>query len=557
MKRFTSETQPKDGPARPDLRAEGSSLGENDAAFAADADISRPPEPKQPLGKLAKKLGCFVSDSADAFFPNGLITKDDTAFWGELNEKAAGLLRLLDDSGSEDPLTANTQLMTHITYDWSAAYGLLIPPIGKGNALSAEALVAQAEGAGIKYGLDTQTLSKMVADEVWFQVFPLAAGKPVKNGEDGRVEELYPREKRISLQAGENEVVDFKNLNWLQCVHKGDVICNIFPPTEPEDGCDIGGNVIKGHEGRMPRPPRGKNIVESEDGSKLIADADGQLTFAGSVFKINPVVLIDGDIDSSVGNLDVVGSINIKGNILESFVVKATGDIHVFGSVIGADLEAGGDVKINGGINGCTKGTVTVGGNLITKFIESTTLNVGGSITAESIISSTVTCSDKITVLLGKGVIIGSTITSFKGIEAKIIGNEHNLPTKMIVGCDPKLTKEQSDLKAEVSVLTKKVEETAKNIRYLEQMEDPDQAQQQLLSKIRLDFTVTNMNLVKKSGRLAALEEELTGDDYQIVASHIYPPLAVTMGTITEHFLDESRMSRIYKADGDICRGAK
>ena len=556
MKRFTSETQPEDGPARPDLRAEGSSLGENDAAFAA-ADISRPPEPKQPLGRLAKKLGCFVSDSTDAFFPNGLITKDDAAFWGELNEKAAGLLRLLDGSGSEEPLTANTQLMTHINYDWSAAYGLLIPPIGEGNALSAEALAAQAEGAGIKYGLDTQALSKMVADEVWFRVFPLAAGKPVKNGEDGRVEELYPREKRTSLGVGENEVVDFKNLNWLQCVHKGDVICNIFPPTEPEDGCDIGGNVIKGHEGRMPRPPRGKNIGESEDGSKLIADADGQLAFVGSVFKINPVVLIDGDIDSSVGNLDVVGSINIKGNILEGFVVKATGDIHVFGSVIGADLEAGGDVKINGGINGCTKGTVTVGGNLTTKFIESTTLNVGGSITAESIISSTVTCSDKITVLLGKGVIIGSTITSFKGIEAKIIGNEHNLLTKMIVGSDPKLTKEQTELKSEVLSLTKNVDEMAKNIRYLEQMKNPDQAQQQLLSKIRLDFTVTNMNLVKKSGRLAALEEALTGDGYQIVASQIYPPLAVTMGTITEHFLDESRMSRIYKADGDICRGAK
>jgi len=557
LKRFTSGKQHKGGPEIPDQRAEDPTPGEEDAAIAANADTSAPQEPTYPLAGLAKKLDYFISASADAFFKNGLITKEDHAFWGELNEKAEKLLQLIDSSERSEPLAADTQLALHINYDWSAAYGLLIPPIGKGEPLSADVLAAQAEGAGIKYGLDTAMLSKMVINKTYFCVFQLASGKPVKNGADGRVEELFPREKRKTLEIGENEIVDFKNLNWLQCVHKGDVICNIFPPTAPEDGCDIGGNIIKGGEGRAPRLPRGKNIVESEDGSKLLADADGQLTFAGSTFNISSVVSINGNVDSAVGNLDVVGSINIKGSVLEGFVIKATSDIQIFGSVVGANLEAGGDVKINGGINGGSGGTVKVCGNLITKFIESTTVNVGGSITAESIISSTVTCGDKITALVGKGAIIGGIITSFKGIEAKVIGNERNLSTKMIVGCDPQLTQERAELKAEVSALTKKADETAKSIRYLEQMENADQLQQQLLNKIRLDFTITNMNLAKKSSRLIALEEELKGDDYQIVASHIYPPLVVTMGTVTQHFLDESRMSRIYKADGDIQLGMK
>lgn len=557
LKRFTSIKQRKDGPERPDPRAENPAPDEKSAAIAADAGTAAPHEPKHPLARLAKKLDYFVSDSADTFFKNGLITKEDNTFWNELNEKAKKLLQLIESSEQGEPLAASTQLEVHINYDWSAAYGLLIPPIGKGEALSVPALAAQAKGAGIKYGLDTAMLSKMVINKAYFRVFPLASGNPVKNGADGRVEELFPREKQKALEVGENGIVDFKNLNWLQCVHKGDIICNIFPPTAPEDGCDIGGNVLKGHEGRVPRLPCGKNIVESEDGSKLIADADGQLSFVGGIFKITPIVSINGDIDSAVGNLDVVGSINIKGNVLEGFIVKATGDIHVFGSVVGANLDAGGDVKINGGVNGGSRGTVTVGGNLITKFIESTTVTVTGSITAESIISSTVTCGDKITALAGKGAIIGGTITSFKGIEAKVIGNERNLTTKMIVGCDPHLTQERTELRDKVSALTKKADETAKNIRYLEQMENADQVQQQLLNQIRLDFTVTNMNLAKKSSRLLALEEELKGDGCQIIASHIYPPLIVTMGTVTQHFLDESRMSRIYKADGDIQLGMK
>jgi len=520
----------------------------------ADASGAEPKdESRYPLVRLAHSCGFPVADSPNAFFVSGIKTKDDEAFWNALNDKAESLLKLMADSWG-DPVSANSQLEVGIARDWSQARGLLLPPIGKGEAAPLEELLDEAESAGIHFGLDRDTLEKMLSQHAWFEVFPLAAGKPLKNGTDGRVEELFPREKRITLEVDDKEMVDFKNLNWLQCVNKGDVICNIIPPTAPEDGCDVGGNVIKGKPGRDPRLPRGKNIIESEDGTKLIAETDGQIAFSGNVFKVNPLVSIDGNIDSAVGNLNVVGSINVKGNVLEGFTVRATGDIHIFGSVVGATVEAAGDIKINGGVNG---GSVSAGGNLVTKFIENTTAEVTGLITAENIISSTVTCGEKIKALAGKGAIIGGSITSFKGIEAKVIGNESNLPTKMIVGCDPQLSKERLDLKAEVAALSKKSDETGKNIRYLENMEQVDQAQQQLLGKLRLDFSVTNMNIAKKTARIQALEEQLQGDGYQIVASHIYPPLMVTMGTITQHFLDESRMSRIYKADGDIRLGMK
>ena len=572
MNRFSSEKPNNEGPAKRDpwaeeddipivenvdsVPAEQSSAGDAAAKAGAENEPAAPtvPETQYALTGLARRLGYDLADSPNAFFANGLKTKDDEAFWSDLNEKASHLIKLVDLSIPDDPFSADMQLDVGITRDWSRACALLLPPIGDGMELTLGELIAQAEAAQVRFGIDVDTLEQMLNDKAYFKVFPLAAGQPVENGTDGRVEELYPREKRATLEADEKEIVDFKNLNWLQCVNKGDVICNIIPPTEPKDGCDVGGNIIKGKPGREPRLPRGKNIAESEDGTKLVAETDGQITFSGNVFKINPVVSIDGNIDSAVGNLDVVGSINVKGNVLEGFSVRATGDIHIFGSVVGATVEAGGDIKINSGVNG---GSVSAGGKLVTKFIENTTAEVTGTITAENIISSTVVCGDKVTALAGKGAIIGGSVTSFKGIEAKVIGNESNLPTKMIVGCDPQLTQERLDLKAEVAALSKKADETGKNIRYLEGMETVDQAQQQLLAKLRLDFSVTNMNIAKKNARIQALEELLQGDGYQIVASHIYPPLVVTMGTITEHFLDESRMSRIYKSGGNIRLGMK
>ena len=216
--------------------------------------------------------------------------------------------------------------------------------------------------------------------------------------------------------------------------------------------------------------------------------------------------------------------------MLEGFTVRATGDIQIFGSVVGATVEAAGDIKINGGVNG---GTVSAGGSLITKFIENTNAEVTGAITAENIINSSVVCGEKITAVAGKGAIIGGSVTSFKGVEAKVIGSERNLATKMVVGCDPQLSQERLALKAEVAALSKKADETRKSIRYLEGMEETGPAQQQLLGKLRLDFSVTNMNIAKKTARIQTLEELLQGDGYQIVASHIYPPLIVTMGTMS------------------------
>ena len=566
-----SERTSKNGPERRDPWAEEDDIpiiiedemavpaGEKpqeSKAFESEPEKEPEPEPdyKHPLTALARKLGYPVADSPNAFFVDGIRDKDDEVFWRDLNNKAENLLRLMRTTDWDGAFSSDMQLEIGLARDWSKAQALLLPPIGEGQELTLGELLRQAENSGVRSGVDVDQLEKTLDEKCYFKVFQLAVGKAAVNGSDGRVEELYPREKRATLEADERSVVDFKNLNWLQCVNKGDVICNIIPPTEPEDGYDVGGNIIKGRPGREARLPRGTHIVLSEDGQHLVAETDGQLVYVGNVFKINPVVSIDGNVDSSVGNLDVVGSVNIKGSVLEGFVIRATGDIHIFGSVVGATVEAAGDIKINGGING---GNVSAGGRLLTKFIENTNAEVTGPITAENIINSVVACGEKVTAVTGKGAIIGGSITSFKGIEARVIGSERNLQTRMIVGCDPQLTKERLDLKAEVAELSKKAEEMGKNIRYLEAMKAADQSQQQLLSKLRLDFSVTNMNIAKKTARIETLEELLQGEGYQIVASHIYPPLVVTMGTITQHFLDESRMSRIYKAKGEIQLGMK
>ena len=51
-----------------------------------------------------------------------------------------------------------------------------------------------------------------------------------------------------------------------------------------------------------------------------------------------PVYEVNGDVDYNIGNIDFVGTVVIRGNILTGFRVKASGDIRVTGGIEGAEV---------------------------------------------------------------------------------------------------------------------------------------------------------------------------------------------------------------------------
>ncbi|NLH02318.1 MAG: DUF342 domain-containing protein [Clostridiales bacterium] len=533
-----------------------------------DIKVETAEQVKTPMALLAQKLGLPATDNLNSYFLHGNSPdEDERAFWNILTEKARVLLdqilkseetSSLSEAGVKPlPFSSKMHMEVYISADSMEAYGFIFPPIGGGDSLSADELKAIAQREGVFYGMDEEIFSKILSENQYLKVFTFARGKEPRNGENGQVIDLYSREKQINLAVDQDENVDFRNLNWLQKVNQGDVICKLIPPVPPEDGMNIRGIVLKGLEGKMPKLPKGKNITENEDHTALIAEVSGQLSFSNGSFKIEQLLNIDGDVDSSVGNLDAIGSINIKGNVLDGFSVKATGDIVVGGTVMSAELTAGGNIQIRSGMNGGLKGKLTAGGNISSKYLENCFVSAGGTVKSDSVMNCTVISGDKVIVTSGHGAIMGSTITSFKGVEAKVIGNERNLFTKITIGNDPKLSEELRVLTAEIKELSHKAEEYEKNIQYLTKMESLDEVHQKLLNKLKLDLSIINMNLSRKNGRIAVIETELKGESCQITAGHIYPPLSVTIGSQTQQFFTESHMSRIYKKDGEIVVGAK
>ena len=553
---------------------------DNASAFSPEnvnSPISAPEESasgasQMPMEILAITLGIegLARNEAGFFIPNQ--SDEEARFINILNEKCNALLKQISASAENAvneenestaaeapvPLVLDMQLETFITRDQLTAYACIIPPIGNGKSLSFEELKEEAKRAGIIYGVNDNLLKELSENGSMLRVFTIAQGKRARNGEDGSIVELFPREKKITFEANDQDMVDYKNLNWLQPVHSGDPICTIIPPVPEEDGIDVKGIAIKAREAKVPKAPAGPNTVENADHTALIAACDGQLVFSGGCFKVEQMIKIDADVDSSIGNLDVIGSITVFGSVFDGFTLKATGDIIVKGIVEGATLTAGGNIQIFQGINGSYKGRLEAGGNVTSKYLENCFVSAGGTIKSDSILNSTVISSDKVVVVSGKGIIIGSAIVAFKGVEAKIIGNDQNILSSITIGTDPKLYEELRTLKTEVYDLKRKSEANEKNIQYLLAQESLTAEYQQLLNKLKLDQTVFNMNISKKSTRISAIEAELKGgENCQIVVNQLNPPVKVAIEGSQLSIANEARMCRIFKSEGEIVIGSK
>ena len=540
-----------------------------DNASAPVATESAENASRIPMVILAKTLGIGASvgnTAADFFLHGGGLNDEESDFWNILNEKSNSLLKQINAAAETTensetapaPLVLDMHLETQISHDQMTAFGCIFPPIGGGKRLSLEELKTEVKNAGIVFGINDSLLMELTESGTVLSVFTLAQGKPVRDGVDGSVIELYPREKKISFEANENNMVDYKNLNWLQTIHGGDPICTIVPAITGEDGMDVRGVVQKAREAKAPKVVGGINTAENEEHTALIASCDGQLVFSGGSFKVEQMIKIDADVDASIGNLDVIGSITVYGNVFDGFTLKATGDIIVKGTIEGATLIAGGSIQIFQGINGSYKGRLEAGSNVTSRYLENCHVKAGGTVKSDSILNSTVISSDKVVVISGKGIIIGSAIVAFKGVEAKIIGNEQNILTSITIGTDPKLYEELRTLRTEVYDLTRKAEGNEKNIQYLLGQESLTAEYQQLLNKLKLDQTIFNLNLSKKSNRVAAIETELkNGESCQIVVNQLNPPVKVTIENAQLTISNEARMCRIFKSEGEIIVGSK
>lgn len=365
---------------------------------------------------------------------------------------------------------ADASVKVFVSRDYMYGFIYCLSPIGNGKTLDKAMIKTALEKYGITYGIIELSISRIFVKKDFFCIYPIAVGTAPIRGENGIVTERFLRTQKMQLRENEKGVIDYKNLNLFTDVKKGDIICDLTAPTGGQDGCDVLGRTVPAQPGKMPSIPKGMNTVINDDSTALIANIDGVLSFQRDVFRIEHQLTISGNVDSSTGNIDFSGDVLVMGDVLRGFRIKANGNIIVLGMAEGATLISDEDIDIRKGMNGSGSGILDAKGDIHARFLEQTQVTAGSNVVAETIINCRIVSGGSIFATVGKGIIIGGTLSVNNSVEAKRIGGTSDTKTIIKLGVSMLDEENLEYLNAELAHAKDTFRKLDKNLTYLKSL---------------------------------------------------------------------------------------
>jgi uncharacterized protein len=416
---------------------------------------------------------------------------------------------------------------------------------------------------GINNGLQADTLYLIAQrpQDFFFTQNIVAVGTPPQQGIDGYVKVLYGDSNDQSLRPKEREdgSVDYKDVKQLANVKAGQLIAERVPPKPGKAGKAVTGEDILPKEGKEANFKIGKNVVVNPEKIALYAAIDGLVTKTDKE-KLNvfPVYEVNGDVDYKIGNIDFVGTVVIRGNILTGFRVKAAGDIRVTGGIEGAEVESDGSIEISGGIIGSNKGFVKAGCNIRCSFILDGNAYAGEHVeVAQSIMHSNVRAGLSVKCAGAKGLIVGGLIQAGERVTARMIGNSMSTATVIEVGVRPELRLELNELKGVIRQLVENTDKSDKVLKMLDQLASSGQLPPDKLA-LRSKMTSNKRQTLEElnTAKERVLEIEKTLEDAskaRVDAVHtLWGGTKIVIGRYTRFVKEGTQRVSFRFSDGDI-----
>lgn len=456
----------------------------------------------------------------------------------------------------------DAKLEINISKDNMKVYAVVIPPVGDGKWLMYEDLLSKLTEKGIVYGLKNGVLDNLATNKNHNENVLVAEGDYPIHGKDAEIKFYFYKDKKILPSIRENGRADFKNLNLIENVNKGQLLAVKIPPEPGKEGKNIFGEPVESKDGRDINIPAGKNVEVSEDGLSCCASEDGQVLFVGNKINVFPVFEVQGDVGTSTGNIDFLGSVIVRGNVREGFKIRAEGDVEVYGAVEGAEIISNSNVILHKGIQGRNKGLINARGDIAVKYVENSQIIAGNNIiVGGAIMHSNVTAGDKVEVSGRKGLIVGGTVRAGDDIIAKIIGSSLATSTVLEVGVDPILKQnylKEKEKKINIEIDYKRTKQAIDLLHKMDRANRLPASKKVTLNKLYNTLKHLEEQLKQIDNYVELMEKEILKiDKGRIkVLDKIYPGVKIIIGNSVMKVKDELENVILYKSDEQIKIGS-
>lgn len=431
----------------------------------------------------AQGLGdCHIDESAAKEFIQACATA------GEFVERPIGERR-------------NAEFSLSLSDDRLSAYLTLIPPQGGepvGAAALLDAILEQRISFGIKQDVLDQAMQAGRCENLL-----VAAGEPPVEGVPVRFEVLYPQTVGEVLDQREDmdtAVIRMTDICRLVLVREQDPLMRRHPAQPGKNGTNVCGEVVPAQVVNDEDFGSGLQgaAVDAADPNLLRATQAGQPVLLKNGVSVNPVLYVPA-VDLETGSIEFDGTLKVAGDIRTGLHVRVSGDVLVEGTVEAAEIHAGGNVSIQGGIigrsEGRTAGSFTLPpnttrircqGSLSALFAESADIEVADSIIIEREANHCrLTAGKRVQVgEQGKrgGHLVGGLTQATESVSCVVLGAPSGVATLVQVGLDPYVDEAIGALRRQLQQKAEELERVLQLQRHFKQ--NPQKATAEVLAKV-------------------------------------------------------------------------
>ncbi len=438
-----------------------------------------------------------------------------------------------------------------------SAARLVLKPAYGGKDITLDDIKEKIAQAGIVFGVDYEEINNVFTDKIYDNPVLFAQCKEPIHGIDGRIEYDFPLEFKMSPKELEHDQVDYKELQLIFAVDKGDIIARKIPPTSGEAGCTITGKTIAAKPGKEIPLSAGRNAVLSEDSLSIKSLIEGQPILKGKTVFVEPVLVVQGDVDYSVGNVNFKGSVKILGSVVSGFTVKATENIEIEGVVEDSFVEAGRDISIKCGVLGADKGSIKAGRDIHMSFVENCYIEAARNVFVGDVLNSEISAGDTIDVILGKGRVFGGKLSARNLITTNILGSGAAERTQITVGYEPKTVAKLKNIKEVLVKVEYTHEEIKKHIRGLEELKKAapfSEEKETLFMRLVATEEELGHTIDELKGEIAMLEATMTKAVQPMVKIRktSYPNVRIKIGRLVFDCFEEYNSAVFYEEEEKI-----
>ncbi len=326
--------------------------------------------------------------------------------------------------------------------DW-AKVSVITPQFG-GKQATFEDAMEELKKNGVVANIDETGLRRyMEYPPLDGAPFLAAESTPPEDGYDGSITYNYDTKTVLKPTIDEETgLVNFRELGKVRNIQKGTLIATIKPNTLGTPGINVRGAPLNAIPGKPARFAIGTGTMLSADQTKIYASEDGNLRWEKDRFVIDSVVTVNGWIDASIGNIDFVGDVVVKGGIMEGYKVKGK-NVVIKENITNATVEATMSIELKGG---AVYSELNCEGDIKMSFGENCTIYSKGDLTSKSLVNCNVLCEGSVSATGGKGVIVGGECVCYHNITAAQVGSDGYIKTVINLGNTAVLMKSHKEL---------------------------------------------------------------------------------------------------------------